>query len=497
MKDFINKLDLKKILLIGLVFRLLAVFFSAGYGFNDDHFEIIELARKWRDGVPFNWVGGDVYIFSLVYPGIHYVLIGLCDILGISDPQMQMLIIRIFHALVSMLGIYYGYLLAFRLSDRQDTAKIIALIIAVFWVFPFMSVRNLREFFCIPFLLMGCYYASEKAPTHKSLFLAALFFATSISMRIQTLFIPFGIGVYWLFNKKTIKIAIIYGIFFGIAFMLTQGLFDLLYYGNPLAATLAYLNYNANPTNIAGYPQGPWHQYIGTVAGLVLGFPFIPLVIGYFRTVRMNNRLQMLFWASLLMFVFHSYYANKQERFILPFMPIFITLGVIGFQDFYEQYQLVPKKSLWVKIIFKFIIVLNLIAVCLLSVTYSKRSRVEAMSYLYKKGDVSNIILEGAGSPPPPPLYYLGKHLNIFEIDAKRPIEDLAKEIAEGKKTTPNYIIMVGDENFETRLKRLQTLYPKLQHETDLTPSFVDNIAYRLNPSHNQNEVWRVYQIKQ
>ncbi|MEY4540712.1 MAG: hypothetical protein RLZZ306_2469, partial [Bacteroidota bacterium] len=46
MTNFLNNLNLKKILLLGLFFRILATIFSKGYAFTDDHFEVIELAQN-------------------------------------------------------------------------------------------------------------------------------------------------------------------------------------------------------------------------------------------------------------------------------------------------------------------------------------------------------------------------------------------------------------------------------------------------------------------
>ncbi len=81
----------------------------------------------------------------------------------------------------------------------------VALAMALFWIFPFMSVRNLREFFCIPFLVMGSYYIADPKLTIRSIFLAALFFAISFSIRLQVLFIPAGIGLCFLFINSISK----------------------------------------------------------------------------------------------------------------------------------------------------------------------------------------------------------------------------------------------------------------------------------------------------
>jgi len=495
LKNIFSKLTIKQVLLLGLIVRLIAVVFSKGYAFHDDHFGVVELAWQWRDGINFNWTGGDVYIFSLVYAGIHYLLIGACEKIGINNPQDIMFVIRLFHALFSLLAIYFSYKLVLRLISHKTTAIAVSLIFALFWIFPFMSVRNLQEFFCVPFLLMGSYYLADTTNKIQSIILAALFFSLAFTIRMQTVFIPFGTAAYMLFRKESWKKALLFGVLFLISLLATQGLFDYALYGNPIASVKAYFEYNANPENIKGYPQGPWYQYIGTVAGIVLGFSFIPLIVGYFKSVRISSPLAAIFFGTLFFFIFHSWYSNKQERFILPFIPYFILLGIIGYREVYENN--LHKK--WLKAATKFFIgwfvIVNTIGLVVITFTYSKKSRVEAMSYLRKKGDITNFILEGAYEAPAAPLFYLGKHLSYYSTTAAN-IDSLPQAIMYRSQPPPNYIILTGNKDFENRLARLKKMFPLMKEEKVIKPGFVDNLAYWLNPKHNLNENWYIYSNK-
>jgi hypothetical protein len=369
-----------------------------------------------------------------------------------------------------------------------------ALMMAVFWLFPFMSVHSLREFFCIPFLLIGSYHIANPKLNNRSVFTAAFFFALAFCFRVQSIFIPLGTGIFLLLKKEQFKQGLLFGFAFILFFLLTQGLFDFIHYGNPLASTLAYIKFNANPVNIGVQPQGPWYQYLATLAGILFGLSFFPLAWGYIYSVRISRSLAMLFVASLLFFVFHSYYSNKQERFILPFVPYFLLLGSIGFQHYYE------KNKVWLKKATMFLagwfIVINTAALLVLTFTYSKRSRVEAMSYLRKKNDVSNIIIESNHELPMLPVYYLGKHLSYNTLSSDRSTEDLKAETDTSAKPKPNYVIMTGNKDFEMRLQRLRSLYPQIRHEADITPGWVDKIVYQLNPKHNPNETWHIYRLE-
>lgn len=499
MTKYLNSLNLKKIIFIGLFFRIIAIVFSKGYAFSDDHFEVIEITQNLLDKLetPFpNFPKGTIYLFSLVYPGIHYVIFAVCEFFGIYNPEIKMFMVRLVHGVFSLLTIYYGYKITERLSNRQNDAKVIGLLLAVFWVFPFLSVRSLRELACIPPLLIGCFYALEKNISIKQILCSAWWFTIAFVFRYQIVFIPFVIGLFWLFSKQSWQKAIIFGLAMGVFFMLTQGILDYFYWGNPFASIQAYAEYNSVEANIASYPNGPWHRYIGTMVGLFLAFPFVLLLAGYFKTATQSHNRKVLFFASLLFFIFHSYYANKQERFIVPFLPFFIILGTIGFRDLYEQYQ--EKK--WLRVFTKFAIIwfmiLNTVLLCILSVTYTKRSRVESMNYLREKGDMTNFVVQNYESSQPEAPFYLQKRYDYYTIDTREKMADLPILLKLGIKTKPNYVILVGNTDLEKRKVEMKAVFPTMKYEVNIEPSFVDNLAYLMNPSHNHNETFYIYRIR-
>lgn len=500
MQQYLESLNLRKILLIGLFFRVLSIIYSKGYAFTDDHYEVVVLAQNLLDKIdsPFTQnflVNGEAYLFSLIYPYIHYLIFAACEWFGTTNPETKMLMARIVNSLFSLLSIYYGYKLTERLSKRKNDAKIVGLLLAVFWVFPFMSVRNLREFVCIPPLLMGCYYAVNQKLDYKSVLQSAFWFVIAFVFRYQIVFIPFTVGLFWLLSKSSWQKAILFGFGCTIFYLLTQGIFDYVYWGNPIASIKAYFTFNADSKNIEIYPNGPWHRYIGTMAGLSLGFSSLLFFAGYFKTATQAGNRRMLFIASLFFFAFHSYYPNKQERFILPFIPFFLTLGVIGFRDIYENYASKNWFRTTTKLFIIWFIAINTILLCILSVTYTKRSRVESMNYFREKGDLQNFVIQNFQASQPVAIFYLDKRLDYYEIDTPEKLAQLPSDLKLGKKVAPNYLILVGSSDLEARLTKMKEIFPKLQHDTNIEPSFIDNIAYVLNPSHNHNETWFIYKI--
>jgi hypothetical protein len=102
---YFNAHPLRVILLLALFVRLLAAFFAPGYMMHDDHFLTIEPAGSWADGKNFNnWLPGignnnpHPEPISFFYLGFLYIFFLLFQSLGIDEPEMQMLLLRIIHA---------------------------------------------------------------------------------------------------------------------------------------------------------------------------------------------------------------------------------------------------------------------------------------------------------------------------------------------------------------------------------------------------------------
>ena len=123
------------ILVLAAAVRLLAAVFSKGYAMSDDHFVVIHIAQRWLDGYN-NWFSLDHPSgFSLVYPGLHYLLFYGLKIAGIVDPDTKMLIVRLLHAGYSMITVYLGYLIVLKVSGRDIAVKA-GLMLALLWFLP-------------------------------------------------------------------------------------------------------------------------------------------------------------------------------------------------------------------------------------------------------------------------------------------------------------------------------------------------------------------------
>ncbi|MBR5027722.1 MAG: hypothetical protein IKX51_00740, partial [Bacteroidales bacterium] len=160
---------LRYIILAALVLRLVSAFFAKGYGMHDDHFLVIESSYSWVKGYDYNnWLPKDDGStptpsgHSFFYPALHFLAFSALDKIGVASLDAKMYIIRILHALFSLLTVFFAYKLTFRATRNRKTANLVGWTTAILWCLPWLSVRNLVEIFCIPFLLGSTWFYVRK-----------------------------------------------------------------------------------------------------------------------------------------------------------------------------------------------------------------------------------------------------------------------------------------------------------------------------------------------
>jgi hypothetical protein len=485
-KSFWETRPLAFVMIVAVVFRLCAVIFAKGYGMHDDHFCVIDIAQRWLQG-SHEWLGGGTHWRSLVYPGLHYILFELLQKSGINDPQAKMFVVRFLHGLFSLLTVWYGYKLM-RLVADEKTARLTGLLLAILWPMPFMSVRNLQEFVCIPPMMIAMYYLyldKSKQNMWNGLLAGALF-GLAFTVRFQTLSIAGTVGLVLIITKQ-IRPAFIFGAGFLLSAFCFQGVTDWVGRGIPFKSFWDYVVYNSGAGE--AYTTGPFYTYIGLIIGVLIPPMSLLLLFGFFRTWKKHA---LISWPTLVFFILHSAFPNKQERFILPILPFITMLSVIGWQEFAAQsnyWKRHPKllRGSWV-----WFWVFNTLLLLLATFTYSKKSRVETLSYLSKQTGVTGIIVETTdASAPMMPLFYLNKNVPLYSMPVNKPLDSLRMEI--GGNPVPDRVIFLKAERLDQRIKRMEQIVPGLVFDKKIVPSLADQLLYFLNPKHNVNQTSYIY----
>ena len=448
------------ILLLAFIVRLTAAIFSKGFGMLDDHFVIIETAQDWVNGSNQWFREGQIVYRNLIYPGLHYIWFYFSDnILGLSDPQFKMLIARIAHALFSLLIISYSYKITLRLSNRNN-ARQVALILALFWPLPFLSVRNLVEVVCVPPVLAGFYYLLKNDNNQDrfktNMIIAGILFGLSMTIRFQMSLFAGGVGLIWIFQKEWKRI-----VWFSLGFLftisITIGLLDYLAWGRPFHTLINYVLYNIS--HQYAFVTQPWYNYILLIGGIFIPPVSLFFIVGYLRTWK---KYSILFWPTFIFIFVHSYFANKQERFIIPAIPFIVILGIIGWNEYVLSSDFWNKHKKALKISWGWFWTLNIILMLAFTFNYYKKNRVESLSYLSNKENIKAIVWESNNDNIVyPPKFYLNKKIPIYILTTKKSLKDLNNEIVQSGNTFPDYIVFLGEKNIKKRVRNFELFFKK------------------------------------
>jgi hypothetical protein len=489
-RRFWNQHPLRSLLVIALAVRLVAVVYSKGYGMHDDHFGPIEQPFLIMHDITYWTDRGEPHGHSIVYPFVHYALFNGFEALGIRDPQTAMALIRLLHALYSLLIVAYGFKTAGLLTTRE-TARRAGLLLAIFWAFPFLSVRNLIEVVCIPPLMIGFYYALLSGEKLKNALIAGLWFGLGFVFRYQTLALTGTVGLIFLFRREFKQTILLAGGFL-ITAIAIQGSADVFAWGYPFASFVAYLTYNM--AHGQDYTTGPWYRYILLVAGALIPPASLLFLYGFFRNWKKTLLIAL---PVLVFFALHSSFPNKQERFIFPVVPFILLLGYIGWEEFASRSKFWLRHRTALKASWIWFWTVNTVLLVLFSTYYSKKSRVEAMYTMYGK-QVNGIILEGGQSGTTfPPLFYTGVYpVPVYEINNEDQLLQ-TKAHVDTSRERPNYVVFFGPDNLDQRVQRIEsTLGLELVLERKIDPSLLDDVFYRLNPRFNKNETTFVFKTE-
>src|SRR5574344_276751 len=212
LKSYYAQNPLIVILIVALLVRIVCVLFAKGFGMYDDHFLIIENSRSWLSGHNYGgWLpiygnnGANPQGHSLLYVVVSYCIFWVLSLLGVTELNSQMYFVRLFLALFSLLSVYFGYKITKYETKNINSANAVGWLLALYWFFPWLSVRNLVEVVCVPFLLLGLWLYICSKESKKPLLLicaSALVMSIGMGIRLQAVFFVGGFGLALLIKKE-------------------------------------------------------------------------------------------------------------------------------------------------------------------------------------------------------------------------------------------------------------------------------------------------------
>jgi hypothetical protein len=511
---------LRVIILSAIFIRLLAAFFSEGYAFHDDHFDVTRVAQHWAEGYP-HWLESESPPkHSMLYAGINAVFIWVMGQLSIEDPVVKTTILRIIHAFYSLLVITLSYKITERLSDRRN-ANLVGWMLAFLWFMPYLSVKFLVELVCVPPVLGAIYLILKKNNkvrnyTLQQYFLSGALLGLAFTIRMHTILFAGALGLVMLFDKKW-KESVIFTFGYLLVVTLLIGISDAILFDYPFHYVVNYFQHNSE--NAHNYISGSPFKFLLTTLGFLVPPISLFLIWGYLKKgFRISPQI---FLAVAAFFIFHSAFPNQQERFILPMYPLLIIIGVIGWNEIKDKSAFWRRNIKLYRGIWIFFWAVNIIVAFALALTFSKRDRIEPLHYIFKKNDATSVLIEGQSVKQIPAYYmgsnafdyrefqldlmglkavkeekrYLDPHFKfIFTLDRNTTIAQLKNQMDEVQKL-PNYVILKGSGEIEQREEKVKDILAtdKLTLEKIIYPSNYDRLLHFLNPKVHKNAVSYIY----
>jgi len=340
---YFNERPLQAVMLLALFVRLLAVFFAKGYMMHDDHFFTVEPTASWAAGSDFNnWLpSSDINNphpgpVSFFYLGFLTLFFKIFQFIGIENPDTQMYIMRLIHALYSLLIVYYGFKITELLSNKKN-ALLAGILLALIAILPNFSVRNLVETVCIPPLVIGYWILLKNARKQeqpsslskivgirsvqwklKTIIVAAFIMGLTVGVRYQAGLWVALVGLVILIQSN-FKNALVFGVASFFSFFITQIDDVILWGGEPFQHLKGYFNYNAE--HRYDYPGSPY-AYLSFISVFILPPVSLFLVFGFFRKFKKNLIITLPTFgfvcprSGLYYFIFF-FLTNKKDSFFL------------------------------------------------------------------------------------------------------------------------------------------------------------------------------------
>ena len=475
------------VLVLGASLRLVAALFSRGFLAIDDHHVLVDTADHLARGfqLPVD------YQRSILYPGAVALVMDAVRTVGDASPAVEMAVVRLVHGAFSVFSIYFAYRILDHVAGR-DAAALGGLLLAIFFVLPVTSVHQFEEAVCQVPILASCWWLLKADETTRGAgwwsFLSGAAIVTSLLIRFPALpfVLVFAAVALWQLAARSTKLCFALGLLF--VFVL-QAASSAVINGDPLYYFLRTAGHRAGVGG--GYPTAPLWKYAVTLAGVFLP-PFSIVFLA--AAIRGGKRFPLLGIPALAFLVGTSLVPNKQERFLLPVLPVLLILGTIGLPAVRDWLT----RRGWLRAYrwsWEYFAVVNGVLLGVGVFSYGKKDRVAPLVYLERRHDAAGIVEAQFSYGFPVPEYYLGRpRPRVFVFEDRRQFA-AAYDTVRRTGQPVNYVVLYSDSLAADVALVERTLRKSLVLQTVVSPSVGDRLAHAVNPDRNRASPVAVFSV--
>jgi len=199
---------------------------------------------------------------------------------------------------------------------------------------------------------------------------------------------------------------------------------------------------------------------------------------------RGGKELPLLGVPTLVFLVAHSAIANRQERFLLPVLPVIILLAAHGFGPVAAW---LAARS-WSRVygwLWSYYWAVNTVLLAGTLFVYGKKDRVAPLVYVQARHDATGVVVAQYTYTFPVPAYYLGRpRPPVFVFSDRTRLAQDAQAV-HAASPAPNYLILYSDSADADAALLAGALGTRLERNATITPSLGDELAHLVNPRRN------------
>jgi hypothetical protein len=316
----------------GLIWYVATAFSNLGIIATDDYeFGIARIIPAQ------NWNFSSIIAASGIrspFPNLFlFIFTKFALLLGITDPAIQLHVALAFAGVINYaIFTYVGFLWM---------GPLFIFLIAFYFICPMIYTRPLIESLSAPYVFVSAYFAYryERLSSYRDLIFSIFALMLAAMFRYQTGVCALALLLLVLYKKDVRGLTTL--AITGIVAYFISGSLDLLFKGSLHASLFSYTRYQA--AEISNFGKQPFYVFFGLF--LLLSFP--PVLFHRYPGFSWKKTYRPLL-APLLYFltflISHSLITHKEERFMVPILPVFFVLAIplirYTFLDFPSQWRL-------------------------------------------------------------------------------------------------------------------------------------------------------------
>jgi hypothetical protein len=173
-------------------------------------------------------------------------------------------------------------------------------------------------------------------------------------------------------------------------------------------------------------------------------------------------------------------------------ITLFVVMGSVGWSEFAERSKFWIRNRRLSSVAWGFFWVLNTILLLFFTFTYSKRARVEAMTFLSKYDNIRAItVLDNANDPEMMPKFYLNQWpASHNEYPGDHSVDSILNEAVKPVNIAPRFILFTSDVSIQPMVIKARRYFPGIVYETTIEPGYMDQIVHWLNPINKNRRIF-------